>query len=226
MSLADDVKKGIYLDPGPAAGYIDELWEYILSQSPSETIRLLELERDFHTFRSAVLTLKRWGRSTFPGIYFTESPPLPVNPINSRILSSQDVLSAYIRGRWRPDPDALPPVLEENRDGMPVEIQRDYAIDTFSRGLGDTADGVLSGTLVGLIRFTVHSVNSGYRVHSSPTFWKDPHVFGRGKLSTPVDDVLGAADYKFGGDLDGNIIWDNGIHTVSRGNTQTRVTKF
>jgi hypothetical protein len=192
---------------------------------PVAAMQLVSLGSHLGIFQRSLQLLRNWGRSTYPGVAWGENA-LPCNPTNVRIMSSEDPLSSYLRQRWQPKPDSSePPRSLPELGGRPIEIELDRAIATFSRGLARSVATVATG-MPRLIRFTVHSSNSGYRVSRTEEYWYNPTAFGR-RLSTPVDDVLGPAGYKFGGDLDNlNINWDHVIHQVSSSNTSTRVTAF
>jgi hypothetical protein len=195
-------------------------------REPVAAMQLVSLGSYLGIFRRSLQLLRQWGRSTYPGVAWGENA-LPCNPANLRIMSSEDPISSYLRQRWQSQPDTNePPRGLPDSAGRPIEIGLDQAIETFSRGLARSVATTASG-MPRLIRFTVHAANSGYRVTRTEEYWYNPIVFGGSKLSTPVDDVLGPARYKFGGDLDNiNIVWDNGIHQVSSRNTSTRVTAF
>jgi hypothetical protein len=207
-----------------------DFWEDLHQHAeyPASGVYLIPLERDFRVFARAVRILRRWGRDTYPGVYFNDGP-LPSDPLNPRILISDDPVSSYLRGRWQynsddsvPEPE---PVREQNRNGMAIEIELGRAVDQFCQRIANATVSSVS-SFPKLINFTVHSQNSGFRLQRTYEYWYSPVVFGRA-ISTPVSQAISPTRYKFGGDRgDGSIIWDSGIHEVSASNTQTTTTAF
>jgi len=187
--------------------------------------RIIRLETDLHIFHRSVQILGLWGEKTFPGIFF-EDDPLPSNPMNGRLRLLDDPISTYLRRRWRLDPDVprQPPILEQNQVGAPVDIDTDRAIEIFSKKFFKATNVVTSGSSRGIIKFTVNSRTHGYRILVSDEYWYNPIFFGA--FSTPVVGNLAPANYKFGGDRGGNIIWDPVVHPVSNSTTSTMVTAF
>src|SRR5437899_9085597 len=92
----------------------------------------MSLQTDFQIFARAVRILRRWGRETYPGVFFDDGS-LPSNPLNSGTLVSDDPVSVYLRGRWQYNSDdPVPaPVMEQNQNGMPIEIELVQAIEQF-----------------------------------------------------------------------------------------------
>ena len=78
------------------------------------------------------------------------------------------------------------------------------------------------------LHYTIKSVRSGFRVHSTPLYWMSPTVFGD-KRTSPVSGYLTPGLYRFGGDHPNNsdgIRWDSGQHTVSPTTKSSSVTVF
>jgi hypothetical protein len=75
--LADDMK-ALLNEPS-----LDEprFWEDIHQHAPHpSSVRLISVESDFRIFARAVRTLRRWGRETYPGVYFSDGS-LASNPV-------------------------------------------------------------------------------------------------------------------------------------------------
>jgi hypothetical protein len=205
-----------------------QFWDNIHQrvQHEASNVRLLSIETDFQIFARAVRTLRRWRRETYPGVYFSDGS-LPSNPLNARIVVSNDPVSTYLRGRWQYNSDdPVPaPIREQNRNGGPIEIELNRAIDQFCGKIAHATVSSVS-SFPRLINFTVHSQKSGFRLQRTYEYWYSPVVFGR-SMSTPVSQAISAARYKFGGNLgDDNLIWDLAVHEVSTSNTQTTTTAF
>jgi hypothetical protein len=109
-------------------------------------------------------------------------------------------------------------------EGSVIEMPLEESTQAFSNGMAVALMAAASSSST--VSFTVNSRNANYRVHVTEQYWYSPVVFGS-KLSTPVDDMIYPANYRFGGDKSGGrIIWDSGIHTASASRTSTSVTKF
>jgi hypothetical protein len=188
--------------------------------------RELELRRDLQVFRSAVTYLREWGRKTMPGIYFMNGP-LPSSPRDQRLTLSNDPTSATLREAWASHRGRGPDMRRDHvDDGSVIEIPLDESKRIFSNGLASALVMAAANRSTGLIHFTVHAQNDSYRVHVTEQYWFNPVVFGS-RLSTPVDDMIEPANYRFGGEkVGGPIIWDSGIHTASPSHTSTTVVRF
>jgi hypothetical protein len=159
-----------------------------------------------------------------PGIYF-KNGSLPSSPENPGLLSSDDPISVALRDAWTAHRERRAEIRRVRADeGSVIEMPLEESTKAFSNGLAIALVAV-AGT-ASTVHFTVNSRNTHYRVHITEQYWYSPVVFGS-QLSTPVDDMIYPANYRFGGDKSGGpIIWDSGIHTASASRTSTSVTKF
>lgn len=217
-SLAENIRKAIDPSEGGADFYRPSP-ELLLNP------RQLELNRDLRIFRSAVRFLRRIGHMTMPGIYF-ETGSLPSSPENPRLVLANDSVSAALREAWTAHREQKPQARRDHADeGSVIEMELGESTRVFSNGLASAFLAAAASGASGLIHFTVNSQNDKYRVHLTEQYWYSPVVFGS-SVSTPVDDMVYPANYRFGGDNGGPIVWDSGIHTASTSHTSTTVTKF
>ena len=201
-------------------------WEAWHARTASEQAvpRIRSLEEDYNIFRRAVRLLRSWNRRTMTGVMLP-GEALPANPVNSYVLTAAVPVAAELRARWgQPGPE---PTGRDRGDALEIgvtEIPLPEAINTFASGLG--AALLSAASCSGVVHFTVHANHRGWRVQRTDRYWYNPMAFGA-RLTTPVDDQLYPADYRFGGDQSGGVIlWDGAIHTVSAARTSTRVTAF
>ena len=223
--IADNLRNRIE-NPDHRRAFQEDSYDPFGPRSEPAVPRRFELRRNFLVFQGVVMRLRDLGRKTMPGIFF-KNGSLPSNPQDPNLQLSNDPISSELRRSWRAHRRQItvtsPDFVD---DGSVIEMPLDQSTSVFSNGLARAlVSATYSGT-TGLIHFTVNSNGKKYRIHRTEQYWYSPVVFGS-KLSTPVDDMVYPADYRFGGDLKGGpIIWDFGIHTASSSRTSTAVTKF
>lgn len=192
------------------------------------------LWEELRLLRELFTRFRQSGIDAFPCWYFSDDDFVPLNPTNETYLSrlfgsppsELSVTPAEFMNRWtsidrtrkkqssgfRRSSDSFGP------GSALIESAAAKFSQLFSRSLTTAA------SVTGSTHFQVFNVSSGYRIHWTHQYWMSPVVFGA--PSSPVSGTLPYGLYRFGGDTNGPLVWDPGIHSVSSTQLRADLTAF